>query len=155
MSADGKSFTFKGIDFGGASYNCYARLREFPRLPLPRVVEDRLAQADGSATQGSTFDSVRIVLECGVVGASTAAVETLISSVAGALARTQEGPGELIIDSHPTRAWTARLVSALDGRLGLNGETFTLEFLCADPWPHALEVTEVGPVNVIASPTHL
>ena len=141
MSADGKSFTFKGIDYGGVNYNVYARVKELPRLPRPRVASDNLAQADGVATQGSTFDDCRITLECAVTAASTTDVETAMGNVVAALATTQEGPGALILDSHPTKQWTARLVSGLNGALALNGEMFTLEFLCTSPWPTATSAT--------------
>lgn len=147
MSADGKSFVFKGVDYGGASYNVYVQSETLPRLPRPRVNIASLAQADGAATQGSTFDEVSITLNCAITGSSTSAVETLVANTFAALATTQEGPGALVLDSHPTKQWTARLVSAVDGQLALNGERFTLEFLCADPWPTATTSTSLGDTN--------
>lgn len=141
MSADGKSFTFKGIDYGDASYNVYARVATLPRMPRPRVASDNLAQADGTTTQGSTFDDCRITIECAVTASSTANVETAMSNVVGQLSRSQEGPGALILDSHPTKQWTARLVTGVDGELALNGERFTLEFICTNPWPTATSAT--------------
>lgn len=147
MSADGKSFVFKGVDYGGASYNVYAKATSLPRLPRPRVNIDSLAQSDGVSTQGSTFDESRIILECAVTASSIANVETLMGNVAGALSQSQQGPGALILDSHPTRQYTARLVSGIDGELAFNGERFTLEFLLVTPWFLATSATTGGDDN--------
>lgn len=143
MSADGKSFTFKGVDFGGGSYNVYVKTASLPRLPRPRVAIHNYAQADGVATQGATFDEVSITLECAITASTTANVETAVANTIAQLAATQEGPGALVLDSHPTKQWTARLVSGLTGDLALNGERFTLEFLCTSPWPVATSSTNV------------
>lgn len=153
MSADGKSFTFKSIDYGDASYNVYARVQDFPRMARPRVASDNYAQADGVATQGSTFDDIRMVIDCAVTGTSVANVETLMSNVIGQLAKSQEGPGSLILDSHPTKQYTARLVSPVMGRLGLNGETFQLEFILTSPWASATTATTTSPAAISGSPT--
>lgn len=141
MSASGKSFNFKGIDYGGASYNVYARVREFPRMGRPRVSIENLAQADGVVTQGSTFDDARLTIECAVTASTTANLETAMLNVIGQLAKSQEGPGALILDSHPTKKFTARLVSGVTGSLGQNGEQFTLEFVLTSPWAEATSAT--------------
>jgi hypothetical protein len=146
MSASGKSFNFKGIDYGGASYGVYVNLVEMPRMPRPRVAIDGYAQRSGAATQGATFDESRLVLQCGIKATSTANLETLLTNVVAALSASQyEGPGTLILNSHATKAWRdARLVSGLDGVLAYTGEQFQLEFLLADPWAAATTATELA-----------
>lgn len=144
MSADGKSFTFKGTDFGGASYNLYCNTPVLPRMPMPRVNVSPLSQANGVVTQGSTFDETRITVECATTASDTAAVETQMTAIVNALRATQAGPGTLIFDAFPTRAYDARLVSAIDGQLGLNGESFTLEFIVPSGWHQAASESTTG-----------
>lgn len=147
MSALGNSFTFKGIDFGGENYGVYVVGEDYPHLPRPRVSIDQYAQADGAATQGSTFEPRAIALECKLVAGAVENRQTQLDNVAAALATSQVGPGNLTIDLIPGKVFTnARLLSSLDSRMAARMETFSLEFI-ADAFPSATEETELEANN--------
>ena len=151
MSASGKSFTFNSIDYGGASYNLYAKIKSLPRMPKPRVNIDSLANGDGVVTQGSTFDETRIQVGCACTGANAAAVETLVANTVAALSATQLGLSELIFDAFPARAYQARLISSVEGSIAMNGEMFDLEFIVPSGWYTASSSTETGDIAVDVS----
>ena len=138
MSASGASFSFHGVDFGGDDYGVYVISRQWPRLPQPRVNRASFAQRDGGVTQGATWDSRRITLECALVASNETNRVIQAANVTEALVLSQDtGPGNLQVDYHAGLLWTnARLMRGVESEIAKNGESFTLEF-DADPWPFA------------------
>jgi hypothetical protein len=149
MSADGASFTYRSVDFGGNDYGVYVVSREWPRLPKPRVNLSMFAQADGGVTQGSTFEPRRIKLKCMLAASNEANRNTQMANVVSQLALSQyTGPALLVVDYFPDLAWkNARLMDGIDSELAQNGEIFNLEFL-ADPWPVAAAATTETAIGI-------
>ncbi len=127
--ANGFSFTYNGTDLGEAAYNLYVDRSSAPYFGKPRVDERPLAGETGSVTQGSTFESITLTLQCKVVAVSRAALITQLEAIKGVLEVTLQGEKVLVLDEYPGRQYTGRFTSAFNPDLAINGAEFTLTFL--------------------------
>ena len=135
MSAQGYSFELNSVDYGGASYNVFVSGEvQFPTVPIPRVNVEPLAQADGVATQGTTYASESIFVPCTMKATSAANRTTKLGAIKTALkAAHAAGEVSLKFDAQTGTTYTVRWVGGLNAILLQEGATFLLEFLVTDP----------------------
>ena len=134
MSASGNSFTLNSVDYGGGTYNVYVVEHTFVASGKPRVETVELADADGVASWGNTFDAKRLRLGCVLGTGSVANLNTWIDNVVAAWeAAHAAGPTSFVLDLLSPRTWAnTRPLSGIDVELALTGMMFKLELLCTD-----------------------
>ena len=101
-----------------------------PDLAAPRVNVQNLAGADGSVTQGSTRETLRIRLRCATVVRDTATLEEQITNIKTAL--DVEGENSFIAGWRAGTK-TVRQTNGLAFDRQQDGAFFTLEFIEPDP----------------------
>lgn len=137
------SFTFDGIDLGVfATYGLtVVRPYDTEALPQMRVDERDLAQADGAATQGSSYRAGRFSIHYAIRSTSWGNTTTKIRNVAGVLDRSQTGEKSLVFDAEVDRIWTARMVGSFRPERHTTGATGVIEFLVNPPFSAAVGAT--------------
>ncbi|KKM01340.1 hypothetical protein LCGC14_1795430, partial [marine sediment metagenome] len=133
--ANGVSFTWNSIDFGGSSYNLYVVSDFVPYMPKATLHIEKLAQTDGAVTQGSTWEPLTIAVRCIVQASSAANRITQTTNIIAALKTTEEGEKPFVLDMYPNWQWQARMITGLNAKLMSTGLQFPLSFFCANPWP--------------------
>ena len=134
MSTKEAGFTYNSIDWG-ATYGVRKVNRVDRVLPAPRLQSQRLAQVDGVASQGSSWDERILSFECEVVGLTTpASRDTQIDNIAAAWVATELGEKPLVLGWDTGKTIQARIINGFEPAIFYAGFTFTIEFLCPDPW---------------------
>jgi len=141
------SLTYNAVDLGGASYLYTVTENTFVRPPQPRINRDRLAQADGEAAQGATFEALTGVVRGLVCATSFANLKTQRNNLAAALAVGQEGVKALTFDAFSGKSWQARVLAVewFDETPVTIGLAIT--FYAPDPWSQATSATTGGTNN--------
>ena len=131
------SIAIDGVDLN--DYGLWVVEHNAPYMPQPRVNIHELGGADGAVTQGSTFASMRVKLRCvfalddvvsGEIGLDRDVVMTDLIDILADAAMNEKS---LVLGFWPTKTWTARLVSSVDGELMQRGLQFPLEFIIPQP----------------------
>jgi len=131
------------VDFGGANYGFIVETNNFVRMPTPRLNRDALAQADGDAVQGSTFEALTGSVGGIIVATSFANLKTQRDNIIAALAAGQEGAKTLTFDAFSGKQWNARVLGVEPGEETSITQRLTITFLAQNPWPSATSATNV------------
>jgi predicted phage tail component-like protein len=141
------SFTYNNIDFGGTNYGFIVEENNFVRMPTPRLNRDALAQVDGEAIQGSTFEALSGSVSGIIIATSFANLKTQRDNIMAALASGQEGAKALTFDAFAGKQWMARVVGAEPGEETSITQRLSITFVAPSPWSTATTATEGGDDN--------
>jgi len=134
MSASGKSFHLNSVNYGDGTHNLYVVNVRMPRLPEMRVDIEPLANANGAVSWGKVVGPRIWQLDCMILAASTAAVETSVAAVvADLLAAHVAGPSAFYLDSHSSDVYNARPMGAIESALMITGESFSIQIIAPNP----------------------
>lgn len=133
MSSVEAGFAYNSIDWG-ATYNVKVVSRGYQMIPAPRLQVQPLAQVDGVATRGSSWDERLLVFNCMVDGGSDTGSQTLQDNIAAAWVATELGEKPLVLGWALGKTIQARIVNDFTPDVFFAGFDFTIEFLCPDPW---------------------
>lgn len=141
------SLTYNSVDFGGANYGYVVEANTFVHGPQPRLYRDPLAQADGEAMQGATFNARDGVVSGVVCASSFANLKTQRANIEAALIVGQEGVKALTFDAFSGASYQARVAS-----WSWSDETpvtirLDIRFVAPSPWAIATSSTNVTGSN--------
>ena len=135
-SANGNSIVFNSVDWGGTSYNLFVVgvPSGIPPAPEMEVHVEKLAQADGCVTQGSSWKPLVIELRCIVLSDTAANRATQVANIITALKTCEGGEKTLVLDAYSSKSYNVRLMNSVNASIAAQGAEFTLIFLASNPW---------------------
>lgn len=129
-----------GFTFGGVHSDAFSLLVNKKNIPITPPIENRLqaiAGFDGAWDYGISYSPREIELECTILADSKEDLKSKIRQLAGAL-NPRKGSQPLIFDDEPDKQYFARMSNQLPlEQLGALG-TFTIQFVCPDPFTYAV-----------------
>jgi predicted phage tail component-like protein len=128
-----------GFTFDGKHSSDYSIIVTKKNVPITPPIEDRLQTIsgfDGAWDYGISYSPRPIEIECTMLADSKEDLKTKIRNFA-ALLNPRKGAKSLIFDDDPNVQYFARLNNQIPlEQLGAMG-TFTLQFICPDPFTYS------------------
>lgn len=147
------SMTLDGVDLGGSNYQFVVEKNDFVSPPRARVNQDRLAMADGDASQGSSFDARTGVVSGVVRAADYTDLIAQRENINRACFKTQEGPKVVTFDAHPSKQWRARVINVIYSNETPTTVDLAITLYAPQPWAEATSAATVTAVPIAGSPT--
>lgn len=142
-----------GFTFDGIHSSEFSIIVNKKNVPLTPPIENRLQEIsgfDGAWDYGISYSPREIEIECTVLAHSKEDLKQKMRKLA-ALLNPRKGAKPLIFDDDPDVFYYARLSNQIPlEQLGAFG-TFTLQFVCPDPFTYATELrtgTFTGTMNI-------
>lgn len=132
----------KGFTYGGVHSDAFSLLVNKKNVPLTPPIENRLQEIsgyDGAWDYGISYQPREIEIECTLLADSLEDLKSKVRKLAGLL-NPRKGSRPLIFDDDPTVQYFARLSNQIPlEQIGMLG-TFTLQFVCPDPFTYAVDL---------------
>lgn len=149
-----------GFTFGGVHSDAFSLLVNKKNVPITPPIENRLQEIsgfDGAWDYGISYSPREIDIDCTILADSKEDLKNKIRKLAGLL-NPRLGSRPLIFDDEPDKQYFARLSNQIPlEQLGAFG-TFTLQFVCPDPFTYAVNLrtaTFATTINITHNGTHV
>lgn len=133
-----------GFTIGGVHSDAFALIVNKKDIPITPPIESRLQEIsgfDGAWDYGISYGAKPIELECTILADSKEDLKSKVRKLAGTL-NPRKGAKPLIFDDEPDKMYYARLSNQIPlEQLGAFG-TFTLQFVCPDPFTYAVDLRQ-------------
>lgn len=144
-----------GFTFGGVHSDAFELLVNRKNIPLTPPIENRLQEIsgfDGAWDYGISYAPREIEVECTILADSKEDLKSNLRNLAGHL-NPRKGSQALIFDDDPDVQYFARLSNQIPlEQLGSFG-TFTLQFVCPDPFTYGVNLRR-GTFATVMTITH-
>jgi predicted phage tail component-like protein len=144
-----------GFTYGGVHSDAFSLLVNKKDIPITPPIESRLQEIsgfDGAWDYGVSYAPKPIEIECTILADSKEDLKSKVRRLAGTL-NPRKGGKPLIFDDEPDVQYFARLSNQIPlEQLGSLG-TFTLQFICPDPFTYAVNVRS-GSFATVMNVTH-
>jgi predicted phage tail component-like protein len=149
-----------GFTFGGVHSDAFSLLVNKKNVPITPPIENRLQEIsgfDGAWDYGISYSPREIDIDCTILADSKEDLKNKIRKLAGLL-NPRLGSRPLIFDDEPDKQYFARLSNQIPlDQLGAFG-TFTLQFVCPDPFTYAVNLktaTFTTTISITHNGTHV
>lgn len=131
-----------GFTFGGVHSDAFDLIINKKNVPITPPIQSRTQEIsgfDGAWDYGVSYGAREIEIECTMFGESKEDLKNNIRKLASVL-NPRKGAKPLVFDDEPDKQYFARLSNQIPlDQLGSMG-TFTLQFVCPDPFTYATEL---------------
>lgn len=149
-----------GFTFGGVHSDAFNLIVNRKSVPITPPFENRLQEIsgfDGAWDYGVSYSSREIEIECTILADSKEDLKLNVRNLASLL-DPRKGTKALIFDDDPDVQYFARLANQIPlEQIGAMG-TFTLQFVCPDPFTYSVNLrrtTFLNTTNVSHEGTHI